>query len=96
MNEAIISHFQKQHKLITDSLGLPSVTETIDDENERLHASSSYSEFRVPVTVTRQGYMTLLATDAKAAEQVARAAAAFSDDIEEVVQSELIGHASKQ
>lgn len=96
MNEAIISHFQKQHKLITDSLGFPSVEDTLNDENERLYADSSYSEFRVSVTVTRQGFMTLLATDAKAAEQVAQAAAAFSDDIEEAVQTELIGHASRQ
>jgi len=91
MNEAIISHHVKQHKLITDSLGLS----TIDEENEQLYSDECFSEFRVPVTVTRQGFMTLLARDAKSAERVADAAAAFADDIEDVVQTELIGRAKK-
>ena len=91
MNDSIIAQHAQAHKLITDSLGL----NAIDEENERRHNDEDYAEFRVPVTVTRQGFMTFLAPNAEAARRIANAAAAFTDDLEEVVQTELIGRAAK-
>lgn len=91
MNEAIIAHHAQQHKLIFDSLS----GRDSDDINERLYADDRYHEYRVPVTITRQGFMTLLAHDAQSAQEVANVAAAFADDIEDVVQTELIGRAEK-
>ena len=91
MNDAIIAHHAQQHNLIADSLGFP----TIDDDNERLYSDEHFAEYRVPVTITRQGFMKLLARDAESAQQVANASAAFADDIEDVVQTELIGRAEK-
>ena len=89
MNEAIIAQHANAHKLIIDSLGLPSFNE----ENERRYDEDDFRTFKVPVTITRRGFVDILASDAQSAENVVRFTTAISDDIKDVVQSERIGQA---
>ena len=87
MNEAIIAHHARQHKLISDSLGLSS----IDEENERRYDEDSFHTFKVPVTITRRGCVEILARDAESARNVVRVATSLGDDIKNIVQTERIG-----
>lgn len=102
MNEAIVHHAARAVKMIRDSLGLPIVDEessdssglsTIDEENDRRYMEAHFRTFRVPVTLTRKGFISVFAGDAKAAEGVAQVIAAFADDIENPVQTEQVGTA---
>ncbi len=92
MNEAIIAQHANAHKLITDSLGLPS----FDEENERRYDEDGFHMFKVPVTITQRGTVEILANNPQSAENVVRFTAAISDDIKNVVQSERIGQAVKK
>jgi hypothetical protein len=103
MNESMVHHAARSVKLISDSLGLPTIAEVIHDDtagptasdeiNEQLYERDELRTFRVPVTLTREGFVTVKARDAKTAENVANAVAAFADDIENAVQSESVGTA---
>lgn len=89
MNEAIIAHHAKQHKLICDSLGL-----SIDEENERRYSEDSYRQYRVPVTVVQKGHVTVRSYDPESAQGVVRARAALGDGLKDAeVQTEYVGKA---
>ena len=89
MNEAMIAQYADAHKLVSESLGLT----PLDEMNERLYGDDNYRTFSVPVTLVRQGFVKILARDAKSAENVVSVVASLSDDIEDAVQSEQIGPA---
>ena len=89
MNESMVYHAAQAVKQVSDAIGVP----TIDEENERLYADDDFQTFRVPVTLTRQGFVRIFARDAKAAEGVAKVMAAFADDIENAVHTEQVGTA---
>jgi hypothetical protein len=96
MNEAIIAHHAKAHKLITENLGLTPIEEhcTIDEENERLYSDDEYREYRVPMTIVQKSHSTVKSYDPKSAEEVVRVCAAWSDGLTEpTVQTEHVGKA---
>lgn len=85
----MVYHAAQAVKLISEAIGLP----TIDQENEQLYTEEPRRTFRVPVTITREGFATVKARDAKTAENVAKVMAALADDIENAVQNEFVGTA---
>lgn len=90
MNEAMITYFVQGHKLITDSLGIT----PLDEENERLYAEEQLHEYRVPVTLVRQGVVTIRASCRETAEGVVRVTAGLNDDeLTEVQTTEIVGTA---
>ena len=89
MNESIISYHARQHKLISDSLGLPS----LDDKNESHYPDEDLRTFRVPVTLIKRGSVTINASCKKSAEDVVRVVAGLSDDLDSSISSEVIGSA---
>lgn len=89
MNESIVHQAAQAVKEISS----PADVLTIDEENERRYSDECFRNFRVPVTLTRKGFVSVFAQDAKAAEAVAQVIAAFADDIENAVQTEQVGTA---
>jgi hypothetical protein len=91
MNESMVHQAARAVKLISDSLRIPSVAE----ENERLYAEDEFRLYRVPVTLTREGFVTVRSRNATSAENIARVMASFAEDIENAIQSESVGEATE-
>jgi hypothetical protein len=89
MNDSMVHQAARAVKRIVDPIDVP----TVDEENDRRYTDDDFRMFRVPVTLTRQGFVRIFSRDAQAAESVAKVMAAFADDIEKSVQTEQVGTA---
>jgi hypothetical protein len=80
MNETMVYHAARAVKLISESLGLPTIADaardsseapSVDEINEDLYERDDLRQFHVPVTQVREGFYTILAKSAADAEGLA-------------------------